>query len=173
MQRSIARLATFNSNGAGRVLADGRRKFAKHGKPNEFYGSGLHFMRGDTIQVATMSLSSDFDEATYHVRSLYRRIIRDLPRLLEAYDLPCNEPHKYYNKIKEMFYENGHVRDPNHIDHLRYYGEAELGEALQMQKTKDHIQDYWDDPFEEQIKMKFQDIPEGQSEFLTDFYANK
>ena len=52
----------------------------------------------------------------------------------------------------------------------RYKGEMEWNQALQLHYTKDHILEYYEVPLERRIEEKFQDIPEDETPFLTDFY---
>jgi hypothetical protein len=42
-----------------------------------------------------------------------------LPRLLATFDLNPQHAPKYYDLVKERFYENAHVTNPEHIDILR------------------------------------------------------
>jgi len=46
----------------------------------------------------------------------------------------------------------------------------EWNQALQLHYTKDHILEYYEVPLERRIEEKFQDIPEDETPFLTDFY---
>ena len=67
-----------------------------------------------TFQVKPL-LSLDADEARVRVLSLYRAWYRQIPMMLETFDLPVNEQ-QLKDKLKEKFMENAHLKDIRVID---------------------------------------------------------
>ena len=111
-------------------------------------------------------------EARFRVRSLCRKIVRDMPRLLNAFDLDARYPERYYGKIKERFYEYKDVKDIRYIDILRQQGEMDYQEAVNMWATKSHINAYARGDPSDLIQTKYdsdEPLKENQSEFLSNF----
>jgi hypothetical protein len=131
------------------------------------------FQHSDLAATDVAQSSQSVGEAKARVRSLYRKIVRDLPRLLSAFDLDNKNPQYYYGKVKERFYEHGAVKDPRYIDILRARGEMDYQECCKMYATKSHLAAYAMASPGEMIQTKYDsDIPaleEGQTDFLTDF----
>ena len=127
----------------------------------------------DELDAADMQASSrSRAEARKRVRSLYRKIVRDMPRLLNAFDLDHRYPELYYEKIKARFYEHKDVKDIRYIDILRQQGEMDYQEAVNMWSTKSHINAYAKAHPSELIQTKYdsdEPVQKDQSQFLTDF----
>ena len=84
-------------------------------------------------------LSSDFTGAKNPAATLYRHIIRHVPRVLTLYDLNHMEPKEARKAIQNLFRENADVRDPRVIDMMITKANMELNETLMQWKQKTHL----------------------------------
>merc|ERR1712142_263599 len=85
-------------------------------------------------QVATRQvkplLSLDADEARVRVLSLYRAWYRQIPSMVQKFDLPVNED-QLKAKLKEEFIKNAHLKDVRVIDMKVIQGQQDLREIAE------------------------------------------
>jgi hypothetical protein len=74
------------------------------------------------------------------VLSLYRKIVRILPRAMRAYEIEGEADQTLAAKnIRDMFDKNRSIHDVQVIEVLRHKAELDLEETLLMHKTKSHV----------------------------------
>lgn len=70
--------------------------------------------------------------------NLYRRILREVPRVLTIYDVDMSTEEARI-PIREAFKSNAWVKDPRTIELLCFMGQNELDEATLQYKTKSQL----------------------------------
>ncbi|RWS05592.1 NADH dehydrogenase [ubiquinone] 1 alpha subcomplex subunit 6-like protein [Dinothrombium tinctorium] len=89
-------------------------------------------------------LSLDSTEAHRRVLNLYRAWYRNIPVILNRFNLPIDEQ-MAKNKLREMFYRYRNVTDIRVIDILVIKGNMELTETVKGWKQECHVMAYFKD----------------------------
>ncbi|KAL0119209.1 hypothetical protein PUN28_009652 [Cardiocondyla obscurior] len=92
-------------------------------------------------------LSVNQEDARRKVLTLYKTWIRQIPLLLQTYDIPKNKV-DCKQKIREEFKRHAHVSDLRIIDKLIIRGQMELQEVANSWKTKGAVMYYWKETWE-------------------------
>ncbi|XP_026327093.1 NADH dehydrogenase [ubiquinone] 1 alpha subcomplex subunit 6 [Hyposmocoma kahamanoa] len=87
-------------------------------------------------------LSTNPVEARRRVMNLYKAWYRQIPYIVEEFDIPKSEK-QCKEKLKEMFMQNKDVADIRVIDMLVVKGQMELQEVVRIWKQKGHIMTYF------------------------------
>ncbi|QDZ22513.1 hypothetical protein HOP50_08g50560 [Chloropicon primus] len=73
-------------------------------------------------------------------RRFYRTVCKYLPTLMEMYKLDELTTMKtLQNSVKNIFYQNAHVKDLNKINVMVHKGDEELRLLLRMHKQRHHV----------------------------------
>mmetsp|Transcript_7544 Transcript_7544/g.22025 ORF Transcript_7544/g.22025 Transcript_7544/m.22025 type:complete len:123 (-) Transcript_7544:160-528(-) len=72
---------------------------------------------------------------------LYKRIVKELPRILMIYDIDMPIP-EVKQKIRSSFYEHAHVKDPRVTEMLVAQGYFNLETTMLQHKQKAHLMHY-------------------------------
>ncbi|CAK9812574.1 NADH dehydrogenase [ubiquinone] 1 alpha subcomplex subunit 6 [Anthophora quadrimaculata] len=83
-------------------------------------------------------------ESRNRVLALYKTWYRQIPIIVELYDLPKTEQ-ECKRKLKELFRQNKNVRDLRTIDMLLIKGQMELQETVNQWKPCGTLLNYWND----------------------------
>jgi len=105
-------------------------------------------------------LSVSKNEARLRVLALYKAWHRQIPFIVEEYDIPVN--HKQCQlKVKERFLANANVKDTRVIDMLVVKGQQDLQEVVEKWAQTGHIMSkFFKESYEERPK-------DFMSKFLT------
>lgn len=88
-------------------------------------------------------LSTSQEEARRRVIGLYRAWYRQIPYVLHVNrDLDLTRK-QCYDKLREYFYANAHVKDVRVIDMLVIKGQMELNETVFRWKQMDHVMKFF------------------------------
>mmetsp|Transcript_25496 Transcript_25496/g.28321 ORF Transcript_25496/g.28321 Transcript_25496/m.28321 type:complete len:147 (+) Transcript_25496:36-476(+) len=128
--------------------------------------------------VSAVKSSVTYAQATRGARNLYRTVVRALPGILNGYELNSNRYaiRSSLDNIREFFEANRDLKDPQTIDVLRWKGEMELNEALELIKTKPHILYYVERAQEFAVCAPAQlpvQVTAKESKFMSDFFEGK
>lgn len=138
-------------------------------------GESLNYARlGDT------EFSSDRAEVRAKVINLYRRMVRQMPGIIQTYEINQISPREAVQVLrKSMWDEYLPITDPLLSDRLRYQGEIVLNEALNLYFTKAHVAKFIFKPelthSEDKPPSQLNSshiIKADQSSFLSDFLSN-
>ncbi|CAK9810126.1 NADH dehydrogenase [ubiquinone] 1 alpha subcomplex subunit 6 [Anthophora plagiata] len=83
-------------------------------------------------------------ESRKRVISLFKTWYRQIPSIVELYDLPKSEQ-ECKEKLKEVFRRNKHVRDLRAIDMLLIKGQMELQEVTNHWQQCTTFLNYWNE----------------------------
>jgi len=103
------------------------------------------------------------------VVDLYRRILREIPRVITVFDMDLTEK-ELRKKVREQFKVHDGITDPRAIDRLLLRAELDLEETVNVWKQKAHV--YRLLGMDEEPNAVVQEH-QGESEFLRKFYNNK
>ncbi|XP_014217386.1 NADH dehydrogenase [ubiquinone] 1 alpha subcomplex subunit 6 [Copidosoma floridanum] len=84
------------------------------------------------------------EEARRRVLNLYKLWIRQVPFIVEDYDIPKGKE-ELREKIRSEFLKNAHVKDIRTIDMLVIKGQMELKEVVERWKNKGSLMYYFRD----------------------------
>lgn len=98
---------------------------------------------------------------------LYRRVCREIPRVINVFDLDMTE-REVRKKVRRLFDKNANVTDPRMVAMLLEKGEMDFQETVEQWKQKSQLHRLLG--HDERSKIV---LPEHQheSKFLQDFYA--
>merc|ERR1712126_101799 len=105
-------------------------------------------------------MSVDNDEARRRALNLYKAWYRQLPYVVQEYDIPKSLD-ECKAKLKEEFLKHKHVTDVRVIDMLILKGQMELVETVNIWKQKGHIMSYFKETYMEP----------KPTDFLSKFFA--
>merc|ERR1711934_449311 len=117
--------------------------------------------------------SANAGQAKTRVLNLFKRILKQTPVIAVNYNisLPTNV---LRDRVAHEFRRNADLTDQHMIDIAIFRGEQELDETVKMFKTPTHVWRYIDPEHVKNIGKNERIIGMKQnSEFLTNFYANK
>ena len=83
-------------------------------------------------------LSLDQGEAKARVLSLYRAWFRQIPIMMDRFDMPITEE-QAKKRLRERFQANGHIKDVRIIDMLVVQGQQDLKEVAEHWTEVTHI----------------------------------
>jgi NADH dehydrogenase (ubiquinone) 1 alpha subcomplex subunit 6 len=86
---------------------------------------------------ATIS-SASLNEARQQARLLFKRIMREVPRAIQLFNLPVSED-VVKRRVRQEFRKHAHLTDVDAIDVLLFRGRNELEEVRNMWKQKPHL----------------------------------
>jgi NADH dehydrogenase (ubiquinone) 1 alpha subcomplex subunit 6 len=98
--------------------------------------------RSTASAFSTRVFSSSLKEATANAVRLYRQALRDIPTIIQNYNLELS-PSQLKKVIRENFHKHKDVKDPQIVDILVFKGASELEEALLLWKTHSHVMRYF------------------------------
>merc|ERR1711983_763874 len=105
-------------------------------------------------------LSVSKNEARLRVLALYKAWHRQIPFIVEEYDIPAT-PKMCRDKVKERFLANAHAKDTRVIDMLVVKGQQDLQEVVEKWAQTGHIMSkFFRESYEERPK-------DFMSKFLT------
>merc|ERR1711904_165408 len=111
--------------------------------------------------------------ARSRVLGLYRKVLKEGPTILVNYNVPLPLS-ALRDRVAHEFRRNADLTDQHMIDIAIFRGEQELDETVKMFKTPTHVWRYIDPEHVKNIGKNERIIGMKQnSEFLTNFYANK
>ncbi|CAG9834161.1 unnamed protein product [Diabrotica balteata] len=96
-------------------------------------------------------LSLDREEARKRVLNLYKAWYRQLPYIVNNYDIPRNVE-QCREKLRQEFTKFDDIKDIRLIDMLVIKGQMELKEVVNVWKQKGHIMNYFKDTAEPKPK---------------------
>jgi NADH dehydrogenase (ubiquinone) 1 alpha subcomplex subunit 6 len=89
-------------------------------------------------------LSSSKTEARRRVMALYRAWYRQIPYILHVEPFDVTEK-QCKDKLREIFYQNGHIQDTRVIDMMVIKGQMELTETVRKFKQEGHFLKYFNE----------------------------
>eukprot|EP00515_Schizochytrium_aggregatum_P013022 CAMPEP_0202088404 /NCGR_PEP_ID=MMETSP0964-20121228/38512_1 /ASSEMBLY_ACC=CAM_ASM_000500 /TAXON_ID=4773 /ORGANISM="Schizochytrium aggregatum, Strain ATCC28209" /LENGTH=116 /DNA_ID=CAMNT_0048656421 /DNA_START=99 /DNA_END=449 /DNA_ORIENTATION=- len=102
------------------------------------------------------------------VVDLYRRSLREIPRVLSVFDMEMPE-RELRLRVRDLFRKHDHIEDPRVVEFLLHRGELDLEETVEVWKQKSHLYRLLGmDETETARPVELQ----GESAFLRSFYAN-
>ncbi|KAJ8731348.1 hypothetical protein PYW07_004512 [Mythimna separata] len=87
-------------------------------------------------------MSKEFTDARRRALGLYRAFYRNIPYIIQYFDIPKNEEDCRW-KLRELFYKNSCITDVRIIDLLVIKGYIELKEITQSWQQKHHMMRHW------------------------------
>jgi len=141
-----------------------------------------HMLGGGAMRFAAIQnpiLATTREGARQNVRALYRRICRNMPLINHIFELPEFDPHRSVQNVKnQSFVPNLGVRELHLIERLRFFGDTEFSDSVNLFKTKAHVYDLITTPEErgqanllpinrDESRRLFKD--KAQSAFMTEF----
>uniref|UniRef100_A0A6P7GW88 NADH dehydrogenase [ubiquinone] 1 alpha subcomplex subunit 6 n=1 Tax=Diabrotica virgifera virgifera TaxID=50390 RepID=A0A6P7GW88_DIAVI len=96
-------------------------------------------------------LSLDREEARKRVLNLYKAWYRQLPYIVQNYDIPKNVE-QCREKLRQEFTKFDDIKDIRLIDMIVIKGQMELKEVVNIWKQKGHIMSYFKDTIEPKPK---------------------
>jgi NADH dehydrogenase (ubiquinone) 1 alpha subcomplex subunit 6 len=91
------------------------------------------------MPVPRLKPSQNFSTASKKSVALYRKTLKSIPALISLYQLE-QRPLQIQAFFRSEFEKQRHVTDVKVIDVLHFKGDMELVEALNLYKTKHHVQ---------------------------------
>ncbi|CAG9865145.1 unnamed protein product [Phyllotreta striolata] len=104
-----------------------------------------------TLKEVKPILSLNRDEARRRVLNLYKTWYRQLPYIVQTYDIPVSVD-KCKKKLREEFTKYSESNDIRLVDMLVIKGQMELKEVVNVWKQKGHIMAYFKDTVEPKPK---------------------
>lgn len=77
--------------------------------------------------------------ATNKVSLLYKKIMREVPKIMMLYDIMDKSPGEVKEGIRKHFYKHTHLKDPKVIEMLVDRGYYDLSDTLMQHKQKNHL----------------------------------